>query len=321
MLTADPDAMNLRQIETFYWAAKLGSFSAAADRLNATQSTVSMRIQDLERDFGLTLFDRGRRGARITATGREMMRYAEEVLRLSAEMRERLAGSGTMPGVLRIGVVEMISVTWLPRLVKAIHERYPKVALELDEALTQDLVEDLNQGNLDLILAAGRIPGYNFSQVSLGTVEFAWMASASLGLPERRLAPRDLAHWPVIALSRESYHHRSIEDWFRSGDAHCRRIDTCKSLGVAAALAEAGLGVTLLPPRCYRNEIKAKRLQVIATVPRFRPVEFTATCSIATIQPIVRRIAALAGEVSDFERAPAKRKRMQRVTRKNLRAG
>ena len=203
--------MNLRQLETFYWVAKLGSFSAAADRLNATQSTVSMRIQDLERDFGHILFDRGRRGARITAMGRELMRYAEEVLRLSAEMRERLAGSETMPGVLRIGVVEMISVTWLPRLVKAIHQTYPKLALELDEALTQNLVEDLNQGNLDLILAAGRIPGYNFNQVSLGTVEFAWMASPSLGLPERRLGPRDLQHWPVIALSRESYHHRSIE--------------------------------------------------------------------------------------------------------------
>jgi DNA-binding transcriptional LysR family regulator len=306
---ADVDLMKLLQIETFYWAAKLGSFSAAADRLNATQSTVSMRIQDLERDFGLTLFDRGRRGARITSTGREMMRYAEEVLRLSAEMRERLAGSETMPGVVRIGVVEMISVTWLPRLVKAIHESYPKVALELDEALTQDLIEELNQGNLDLILAAGRIPGYDISPVSLGAVEFAWMASPSLGLPERKVGPRDLQHWPVIALSRESYHHRSIEEWFRSGDAHCRRIDTCKSLGVAAALAVAGLGVTLLPPRCYRDEIKAERLQVIATVPRFRPVEFTATCSMATIQPIARRIAELAGEVSDFEKVSAKRKR------------
>lgn len=299
--------MNLRQLETFYWVAKLGSFSAAADRLNATQSTVSMRIQDLERDFGRTLFDRGRRGARITAMGRELMRYAEEVLRLTAEMRERLAGSETMPGVLRIGVVEMISVTWLPRLVKAIHQTYPKLALELDEALTQNLVEDLNQGNLDLILAAGRIPGYNFNQVSLGTVEFAWMASRSLGLPERRLGPRDLQRWPVIALSRESYHHRSIEEWFRSGGAHCRRIDTCKSLGVAAALAGAGLGVTLLPPRCYRNEIRAGRLQVIAVAPRFRPVEFTATYSVATIQPLARRIAELAGEVSDFDKMPAKR--------------
>ncbi|HYZ45788.1 MAG TPA: LysR family transcriptional regulator [Xanthobacteraceae bacterium] len=294
--------MNLRQLETFYWAAKLGSFSAAADRLNATQSTVSMRIQDLERDFGRTLFDRGRRGARITAMGRELMRYAEEVLRLSAEVRERLAGSETMPGVLRIGVVEMISVTWLPRLVKAIHETYPKLALELDEALTQNLVEDLNQGNLDLILAAGRTPGYNFNQVSLGGVEFAWMASPSLSLPKRRLGPRDLQHWPVIALSRESYHHRSIEEWFRSGGAHCRRIDTCKSLGVAAALAGAGLGVTLLPPRCYRNEIKAGRLQVITVAPRFRPVEFTATCSVATIQPLARRIAELASEVSDFDK-------------------
>src|SRR5262245_54142281 len=243
--------------------------------------------------------------------GRDGMRYAEEMLRLSAEMHERLAGSETMPGVLRIGVVEMISVTWLPRLVKAIHESYPKVALELAEALTQDLVEDLDAGNLDLILAAGRVTGYNFSQVSLGTVEFAWMASPALGLPKRTLRPRDLQHWPVIALSRESYHHRSIEEWFRSGGAHCRRIDTCKSLGVAAALAGAGLGVTLLPPRRYGNEIKERRLRLIAVTPRFRPVEFTATYSTATIQPVARRIAELAGEVSDFEKAPTKRKRLR----------
>jgi hypothetical protein len=65
----------------------------------------------------------------------------------------------------------------------------------------------------------------------------------------------------------------------------------------------------LLPPRCYQNEIEAGRLQVIAAVPRFYPVEFTATCSMATIQPIARRIAELAGEVSDFEKVSAKRKR------------
>src|SRR5262249_19451189 len=195
--------MNLKQLETFFWAAKLGSFSAAADRLNATQSTVSMRIQDLERDFGLTLFDRAQRTARVTDQGRAFLRYAEEVLRLASEMREQLADGATMPGVLRIGVVEMVSVTWLPRFVKAIHQRYPKIAIDIDEALTQDLVEDLNHGNLDLILAAGRVPGYSFSPVSLGLVEFAWMASPSLGVPDKKLTPRELQDWPVIALSRE----------------------------------------------------------------------------------------------------------------------
>jgi DNA-binding transcriptional LysR family regulator len=63
--------MNLRQVETFYWAAKLGSFSAAAERMNATQSTVSMRIQEIERDLGVALFDRVQRTARLTPKGRE----------------------------------------------------------------------------------------------------------------------------------------------------------------------------------------------------------------------------------------------------------
>lgn len=69
--------MNLRKLETFYWAAKLGSFTAASQRLNATQSTVSMRIQELEREFDVQLFDRSRRNARVTEIGREIIYYAE----------------------------------------------------------------------------------------------------------------------------------------------------------------------------------------------------------------------------------------------------
>lgn len=301
MPTARP-SLNLKQLETFFWAAKLGSFSAAAERLNATQSTVSMRILELERGFGVALFDRSQRSARPTAKGRELLRYAEDILRLSAELSERLGDETSASGVLRMGVAEMVSVTWLPRLVTLIHERYPRLSLELDEALTQDLVERLNQGTLDLILAPGRVPGYRTTPVSLGRVEFVWMAGPSLALPRRPLGPSELQRWPVIALSRESYHHTSIEEWFRTANARCRRIDTCKSLGVAASLAMAGLGVTLLPRRHYAGEVKARRLKVIRTVPPFPLVEFTATSAVDSLQPIAPRIAELAREVSDFDK-------------------
>jgi DNA-binding transcriptional LysR family regulator len=298
--------MNLRQIETFYWAAKLGSFSAAAERMNATQSTVSMRILEIERDFGVALFDRVQRTARLTPKGRDLLRYAEEILRISAEMRMRVADESATQGVVRMGVVEMISLTWLPRLVKAVHEHYPKISLELDEALTQDLVARLNQGTLDLILAPGRVAGYNTSPVSLGSVKFSWMASPRLPLPRKVLKPRDLQNFPIIGLSQESYHYKSIEDWFQAGNANFRRIDTCKSLGVAASLAAAGLGITLLPEQFYAREIKAKQLRVIETEPQFNPVEFTATSSTEGIRPIARKIAALAATVSNFEKRPAK---------------
>jgi DNA-binding transcriptional LysR family regulator len=297
--------MNLKKLETFYWAAKLGSFSAAAEHLNATQSAVSMRIQELEREFDLVLFDRSQRAARVTPIGRELMQYAEQLLRISAEMRERIASTESMPGTLRLGVAEVVSITWLPRLVKEVHTCYPKVRLELEEALTRDLVEKLGNGALDLILAPGDVPGHSFNSVPLGTVEFAWMASPALGLPDGPIAAKDLQHWPVIALSQESFHHASIEDWFYAGDARCWQIDTCKSMGVAASLAASGLGVTLLPVKCFVDLLDTGQLVRVDAVPAFPPIKFTATSARNMFGNLVQRIARIAQQVSTFDDVPA----------------
>ncbi len=295
--------MNIKQLETFYWAAKLGSFTAAAERLSATQSTVSMRIRDLEQDLGITLFDRSQRTARLTATGCELLSYTENLLNLMAEIQERVSAPESMQGLLRLGVAEVVSTTWLPEFIKTIHQRYPKVRLELDEALTIELVERLRNGSLDLILAPGRAPGYDFITRSLGMVKFAWMASPSLGIEGEPLGPRELQRWPVIALARESYHHTTIEEWFRAGNAYLRRIDTCKSLGIAASLTAAGLGISYLPVRCYKKEVSEGRLRVLRTVPEMPPVEFTATNSVGAFHPIAQLMAEVAVEMSDFDKA------------------
>ena len=295
--------MNIRQLETFYWAATLGSFTAAAERMNATQSTVSMRIQDLEEDFGVDLFDRSQRTARVTAKGRELVRYAQKLLNLTAEIRERIAAPGTTPGSLRLGVAEMVSVTWLPKLIRILHDCYPKIVLEIDEALTRDLAESLRAGALDLILASGRVSGYNLLTHSLGTVDFRWMASPVLGIPtDRPLSPQELQQWPVIALSPKSYHHTRIEDWFRAGNGYCNRLYTCKSFGVASSLATAGLGITLLPIELYRDQIKKRTLQIIDTTPSMKTVEFTATIAVDGVPTIAERIAQLAKKLSNFDK-------------------
>jgi DNA-binding transcriptional LysR family regulator len=129
------------------------------------------------------------------------------------------------------------------------------------------------------------------------------MASPKLKLPQRALTARDLQEYPVITLSRQSYHHTTIEDWFLASGANCRRIDTCKSVALAAALAVAGLGVTLLPVRCYQTEVATRRLRVVRTVPPMPPVEFTAARLTDTIQPVVRAVSRIAAEISDFDHA------------------
>jgi DNA-binding transcriptional LysR family regulator len=293
--------LNIRQLETFYWAAKLGSFTAAAERLHSTQSTVSMRILDLERVLGVALFDRSQRTSRLTAKGRALMGYAERLIELRREIQESIAAPEALSGLVRLGVAEVVSLTWLPRLVKTLHARYPRITLELDEALTGELMDKLRAGHLDIVLTSGRGRGLNFITRSLGTVDFRWMASPALALPPGPFYPRELAKWPIIALSRESYHHASIEQWFRGGKAVARRVDTCKSMGVAAALAAAGLGVTFLPVRCFRDRLEQRDLEIVETVPAMAPVEFTAMTLADRIEPITELIAEVAAEVSDFD--------------------
>lgn len=292
--------LNIKQIETFYWAAKLGSFTAAAERLFATQSTVSMRISELESSLGVKLFDRRQRNARLTPKGRQLLTHAERLITVMDELVDQVATTDAMSGLVRMGVAEVVSLTWLPGLVKAVHQRYPRIDLELDEALSGDLLDRLEQGKLDIVFAPGIPSGVGYEVIALGDVEFRWMAGPGFQPPDAPLRPHDLANHPIVALSPESYHHRTIEAWFCAAGVHSRRIDTCKSMSVIAALVGADLGVGLLPTRCFQRELDDGRLQLLDTDPPMSPVTFYALLHRDIQAPVTRAVAELSIEVSDF---------------------
>jgi DNA-binding transcriptional LysR family regulator len=109
--------MTLLQLETFRLIAETGSFTRASQILNTTQSTVSMRIAQLERELGVQFLDRSKRAIRLTSIGRNLRRYAEEFHTLTNALKQDIANPETTPGVIKIGVAELIALTWLPQLV------------------------------------------------------------------------------------------------------------------------------------------------------------------------------------------------------------
>lgn len=293
--------MKLRQLETFFWAAKLGSFGAAADRLYATQSAVSMRIRELERTLGVELFDRSKRQIELTHAGRELVDYASRMLDLEADINYRIATPAALTGSIRIGIAEVVSMTWLPSLIRTVSEHFPHIRIEIDEGLTGDLMHDLQEGHLELVLAPGHSPDISARTLSLGYVQFAWLASPALGLNKSPNTPRSLAEWPVIGLKNASFHHAGIETWFRRDNARCRYITRCKSMAVTASMAMAGLGIAYLPLRCLEAELKRGRLEVVPITIEFRPVQFVAALSVNEFHAIATRVAELAATVSDFD--------------------
>src|SRR6478736_9841377 len=116
--------MNLRFVETFLWVARLGSFSAAAERLNTTQAAISNRIATLERDLGIRLFERDARCIRLTMLGQQAVAKAEDLVRVASEFREAVSKPGSLRGSIRIGTIDSIVHAWLPQFIDRFRDRY-----------------------------------------------------------------------------------------------------------------------------------------------------------------------------------------------------
>ena len=296
--------MNIRQLEALIWIIRLGSFAAAAAQLNATQSTISLRIQELEQELGVLLFDRAYRKAHLTAKGRELLAYAEEAVALFSEIRYKIGARQSLTGVVRIGVAELVAVTWLPDLVSSLHREYPGLELELGISLTGNLFTRLREGDLDVVLIAGGRFDAGLVAHSLGYVEFLWMASPRLEIPKRTLMPQDLSAWPILSLGEESYHYGPAEAWLAADRSRRRHTDVCNSMSVIASLTAAGLGVSLLPPCCYQADIADGRLRVLDTFPEMPEVEFSAVYVKRHPMMIPELIARASQQASTFRQCP-----------------
>lgn len=278
--------MNQRQIETFYWAARLGSFAQAALRLNATQSAVSMRIQELEARIGVPLFDRSQRTARLTSQGALLMPYAEEILLASDRFLHAVAEKEEIVGYVKLGVAEIVALTWLPALIRFVRQTYPRLQLELEVSLSHLIEEKLYAGTLDLAFAACEMPQSRFASNPIEMIQFAWMCSPELSAVPEVLTPQGLSELPVIATSREWQFRGSTLSWLTTNDVHFRNLTICNTFRTAASLAIAGLGLAYLPEQFYRGEVDSGRLRRLRSAPEPSPLQIYAIRPLAGTGPI-----------------------------------
>jgi len=292
--------MNIKQLEAFAAIARFGSFVEAADRLNLTQSTISVRIKELEQDLGVVLFDRSRRQVQLTPKGRELLHYADRAIALQLEIRRRIGTAEALSGVVRIGVVELIAITWLPRLAAMLHARYPALTLELEVALNPSLLDWVRSGDIDIALVAGAETEAGLPMRNLGTVDFAWMAGATFDLPEHTITIEDIRQWPVIYQGTDSYMSQLIASTLKLGGRLRRSGTSCNSLAALASLTMAGLGMSLMPLQTSERDIAEGRLRIVPTRPPYIEVGFTAVCATPQPSPAFEAIMDLTVEASTF---------------------
>jgi len=142
--------MNIDLARTFLEIVETGNFNKAAERLNVTQSTVSMRIRALEEELGRPLFTRSKAGTGLTAAGAKFRRYAANMVRVWEQARQELALAPGFVTVLTVGgqfsLWDRMLLKWIPWM----RQTMPEVAIRSEVGLSDGLMRMLAEGLIDI---------------------------------------------------------------------------------------------------------------------------------------------------------------------------
>ncbi|MFT5533873.1 MAG: DNA-binding transcriptional LysR family regulator [Burkholderiaceae bacterium] len=315
---AHSSMLTFKQIEAIHWVAKLGSFAAAADKLNTTQSAISKRLSEIESLLGLQLFDRSHRTARLTDKGREILGLGEEILLL----RERYVASAGRASItvrrFRIGVTELTALTWLPQFVQAFRQAYPTVELQPEIDLSVSLCEKLKRGAIDLVVVPPVFSDANFEAVKLKELTLAWMCSPELCNSRKALTLKQITAYPVLMQVERSGVDVGYERWFLEQGLTVQRIYAGNSLIALSALTTLGFGVSYLPQDYFSDLATSGQLRMLRSEQALPKVPYYAVFRNDGPVAFSQQVAAMAQSFCDFSKPIAVHKRPKALSRKKI---
>lgn len=241
--------VSLKQLRYFDAVARSGHFGKAAEHCAITQPALSMQIQELEKSLGIQLLERSRNGVMLTEGGKEIAQRAARVLADVRDIVDFAHGQGNvLSGPLRFGVIPSVAPYILPRLLPMIREEFPDLDLHIRESQTQSLVDELLEGQLDLLLLALPVDHPDIETMRLFDDRFLLAMATSHRMSNHVRATPDLLEGDRLLLLEEGHCMRDQALAF----CNLRRIENINTFGASSLstlvqMVANGLGMTLLP--------------------------------------------------------------------------
>lgn len=239
--------LNPEHLAAFSAVVELGSFRAAAERLNLTQPAVSLRVRQLERRLGLTLLERLGKGVQPTAAGRQLLPHIQRIDAAIAAALDAIGSYGRgIAGRVRLGTGATACIYLLPALLRQLRHRFPALEILVRTGNTPDILKDLEDNRLDVALVTLPVRGRAFAAEALVEDEIVAVFPPEPPVPGA-VTPAALAALPVLLYEPGGSTRRIIDAWFHRAGVSLRPIMELGSVEALKQLIAAGLGCGLLP--------------------------------------------------------------------------
>lgn len=265
--------MNLQKYLAFVKTAEYGSFTKAAEILSYSQSSISRMIADLEKEWNVTLLERGIGGVKLTSDGTKLLPYAKNVVaeyeKLQMEIDEL---NGLQSGLIRIGTFSSVATHWLPNIIKAFQKDYPNIDYELLLGDYTEIEEWIAEGRVDCGFL--RLPTRSeFETISLEQDRLLAVIPEDHPLADCEKFPvQALCDKPFMLLEKGAKAEIS-EIFEKNGLTPNVKFTTWDDYAVMS-MVESGLAISILPELILKRipyQIVAKELDV----PAYRNIGLT----------------------------------------------
>lgn len=240
--------LSLDHLHTFADVVELGSFSAAARRLNLTQPAVSLQIKQLEGRLGVRLIERVGRRAHATAAGRDLLAHVHQVDvavagALAAVAEHRDGGSGR----LRLGTGATACIYLLPPVLRALRQKFPALEIVVSTGNSPDIVAALEANTIDVALVTLPASGRSLQSVWTRDDEMVAIFPAGTAPLPARVTAEFLAARPLVLYESGGHARRVIDDWFVRAGVAVKPVMELGSVEAIKKLVGAGMGCAVLP--------------------------------------------------------------------------
>lgn len=201
--------MTLTQLEYIVAVDKHRHFGKAAADCHITQPTLSMQIQKLEEDLGVLIFDRSKQQVKPTEIGEQVIVQAKIVLAEAKKINSLIdEEKSEVEGELKLGIIPTLGPYLLPLFIGSYLKKYPQVKIEVQELLTDDITEKIQNGQLDLGIVVTPLQINFLREIPLFYEEFLAYVSPN---------------HPAFQKKTLCINEMSIEDMWLLQEGHCFR--------------------------------------------------------------------------------------------------
>jgi DNA-binding transcriptional LysR family regulator len=252
--------MDTQQLQAFVTVARLGSFSRAAEQLFLTQPAISKRIDKLEQQLNVRLFDRIGRHVNLTDAGIVLLPKANSILAiLDDTSREIINLAGRVTGQLRIATSHHISLHRLPPHLRAYQQKYPQVKLDIQFAESEVIHQGLLEGLWEIgIITLNPHPHAKLEEKVIwqDTMHFVCAPHHPLAT-SKNVSLHSLSNYPALLSKPGTFTRELLSQRFDAANIELQVATSTNNLDTLRMLVSTGMGWSLLPHSLLNAELQS----------------------------------------------------------------